>query len=75
MCPLECMHAVNCCAMASCYCISSSSLPLLKVSSFIASSNGLLTVYRSDIISTRLNHTERNIVGSSRVRERAKAKV
>jgi hypothetical protein len=45
--------------MASCYCINSSSLSLLKVSSFIATSNGLLAVYRIDVISTRLNDKER----------------
>ena len=32
-------------------------------------------VYHSDIISTRLNYTERNMVGSSRMRKRAKVKV
>jgi len=69
------MHAANRCAMASSYSVSSNSLPLLKVSSFIATSNGLLTVYRSDVIATRLKYTERNIVGSNRVRELAKAKV
>ena len=72
---LGCMHSASRCAMACCFCIRSSSLSVLKVSSFIATSNGFRTVYRCDTISTRLNCTERNIMGPSRVRRQVKAKV
>jgi hypothetical protein len=42
---------------------------------FIAPSDGLLSVYHTDKMSTPCNPTERNVIGSSRVTERAKTKV